>query len=113
MSDGFTGPDPARDDDDDGDDSPPLSGDFPAVPDDPGESDIGIEGYTLVTRDASCEKCVHRAVCAIYQSFAQTVENSFNEDISDGDPPVDPDKLAWHCREFEQEDGSEQQEATL
>lgn len=112
--DGFSGPDPADVPDDFEDDGNEYDGGFewgpgpqetpmPGVPDDPPyPSQEGVDpaedSIAVVDADASCHDCAHFDVCAIYKGFQPLLSEWHTEE-----PPVDAEKLAWHCDRYDPE----------
>lgn len=95
---GFTDPDPAVPDS--GDDDPP---DFPAeVTEDDEDAKMMV-----VDADASCLRCSHFEVCAIFSGIRPMMQDWHTEDSDDAEAPIDLEKLAWHCRKYDPVDDSD------
>lgn len=98
MAEGFSDPDPADEQ--------------PGIPDPKPREEVDHElnavidtgeGVLAVDKEASCVRCAKFDVCSIFQGFASMINSEWGES-SDGaqqDPPVDPEKLAMHCTEYE------------
>lgn len=105
MTDGFSQPDPAVPDTDDADgDDVTLVDEFPALTDDPAEVETDA---ALVTEDSSCLDCSHFETCAIFKGIKPMMDDWHTDE-----PPVDVERLAWHCAEYDPRDGEQAQMAT-
>lgn len=98
MTEGFSDPDPAVPDEDD------LE--FPAIADDP--DDVGE--MVVVDAEASCLRCSHFEVCAIYSGIRPMMQDWHTEDSEATEAPIDVEKLAWHCNKY---DPVDEEEATI
>lgn len=92
---GFSGADPA-DVPDDTDEIPSLEA---MMSEDDGGEMVVISG------EASCEKCAHKRVCAIYSGVKPMLDGMIEK--TGEEPPIDAERLAWICEEYtpEEEDG--------
>ena len=92
---GFTDPDPTGATDDD-----EVEPDFPAE-----ITDEDFDGeFVALDADASCHKCEHFEVCAIFSGIAPMMQDWHTEDEDGGEVPIDLEKLAWHCKKYAPED---------
>lgn len=110
MSDRFSDPDPAEQEDEQSNDE---EGPDPAF--------VPTQGALpdLIDDSVSCEHCIHRPVCEVRRGFENIMakwqepsmmdeldtEDANEEDVKkaleENGPPVDPDDLALICEEFE------------
>lgn len=87
MSQGFSDPDPAEVQDEEQV--------FPALTDDPtGE-------IVMVDADASCLKCSHFEVCAVYSGIRPMMQDWHTEDDPEAEAPIDIERLAWICEMYD------------
>jgi hypothetical protein len=87
----FTGPDPKNADSDE-----EVEPEFAAeVTEDDGDAEMMI-----VDANASCLRCQHFEVCAIFSGIQPMMQDWHSENDEDDEPPIDVEKLAWHCREY-------------
>lgn len=94
---GFSDPDPANVDEDE----QPLPERFPSIPDDPQELESEM---VMVNADASCLKCSHFEVCAVYSGVRPMLEDWHTEDDPEAEAPIDVERLAWICEAYAPEE---------
>jgi hypothetical protein len=83
----FTKPDPVEIE-------PDFEADFEAVLD-------GESGMFMVDEDASCLKCDHFEVCAIYSGIRPMMQDWHTDDAPDAEAPIELEKLAWICEQYD------------
>lgn len=55
----------------------------------------------LVDAEASCLKCEHFEVCAIYSGIRPMMMDWHTDDAPDAEAPIELDKLAWICEKYD------------
>lgn len=99
--DGFSTPDPAPIDPDGDPDDERVP--FPAELEDDADVDPeeALDGrYAIMDTEASCLNCSHFEVCAVFSGIKPLMED-WHTGEQDGEPPIDVEKLAWHCRKYD------------
>lgn len=89
MTGGFNDPDPA-----------PYPGEldepeFAAITDEPAGDAV------IVDAEASCLKCAHFEVCAVYSGIRPMMQDWHTEDDPEAEAPIDVERLAWICEEYD------------
>lgn len=88
MGDDFSDPDPAD----------PA----PEIPDLNSMVEGSPEGEALmIDTGASCLKCSHFDVCAVYSGIRPMMQDWHTEDAPGAEPPIDVERLAWICDEYD------------
>lgn len=70
---------------------------FPAIV----EEDDDVDDLVLVNGEASCLKCSHFEVCAVFAGIRPMMQDWHTEEDEDAEAPIDVEKLAWHCTKYD------------
>lgn len=79
----------------------------PAVPEDGGDNPFPAQEESgdmlLVDAEASCLKCDHFEVCAVYSGIRPMMQDWHTEDNPESEAPIDVERLALICEEYSPE----------